>query len=271
VRSVNRSLSRAVAELSQGATQVAGASSQISAASQSLAQGASEQAASVEETSASTEEINAMVRRNVEHSQAAASVVLESQRKFDVANQSLMGMNRTIGEIGASSKKISSIIKVIDEIAFQTNILALNAAVEAARAGDAGKGFGVVADEVRNLAQRCAQAARDTAGLIEESVARSADGEGKVDQVTCAIRAITEETTRTKMLVDEIHAGSQEQMRGIEQVAQAVRQIERVTQHAAASAEESAATAREMEAQSGVLLSVVTRLNDMVGARAEEA
>ena len=113
--------------------------------------------------------------------------------------------------INASSQKISKIIKVIDEIAFQTNILALNAAVEAARAGEAGMGFAVVADEVRNLAQRCAQAAKDTADLIEESIQRSDGGRVKVDQVAVAIRAITAESAKIKVLVDEINLGSVEQ------------------------------------------------------------
>ena len=139
-----------------------------------------------------------------------------------------------MGDIKASSDKVAKIIKVIDEIAFQTNILALNAAVEAARAGEAGMGFAVVADEVRNLAQRCAQAAKDTAALIEESIVKSNDGKTKVDQVAVAIRAITEESAKVKTLVDEVSLGSQEQTRGIEQVAKALTQMEQVTQQSAA-------------------------------------
>jgi methyl-accepting chemotaxis protein/methyl-accepting chemotaxis protein-1 (serine sensor receptor) len=167
--------------------------------------------------------------------------------------------------IGDSSNKIAKIIKVIDEIAFQTNILALNAAVEAARAGEAGMGFAVVADEVRNLAQRCAQAAKDTAALIEESIAKSNDGKTKVDQVAVAIRTITEESAKVKTLVDEVNLGSQEQARGIEQIGKAIAQMEQVTQKNAANAEESAAAAEELNAQSETLKDVVERLTAMLG------
>src|SRR5947209_19942322 len=131
-------------------------------------------------------------------------------------------MVTSMQEINASSDKISKIIRVIDEIAFQTNILALNAAVEAARAGEAGMGFAVVADEVRNLAQRCAQAARDTAGLIEESIAKANGGRQRVDEVAVAMRAITEEAGKVRDLIDEVNRASQEQSRGIDQVNGAV-------------------------------------------------
>jgi len=161
--------------------------------------------------------------------------------------------------------KISKIIKVIDEIAFQTNILALNAAVEAARAGEAGMGFAVVADEVRNLAQRCAQAARDTADLIEGAISKSNDGKVKVDQVAAAIREITVESAKVRTLVDEVNLGSQEQARGIEQIGKAIGQMEQVTQKIAANAEESASAAEELNAQSETLRDVVDRLTALVG------
>ncbi len=126
-------------------------------------------------------------------------------------------------------------------------------------------GFAVVADEVRNLAQRCAQAAKDTAALIEESIAKSNDGKSKVDQVAVAIRAITEESAKVKTMVDEISVGSQEQTRGIEQVAKALTQMEQVTQQSAANAEESAAAAEELTAQASTLMDVVGQLSVMVG------
>ena len=265
VRAINAGLRRAVGELSEGAGQVASAAGQISSSSQSLAQGASEQAASLEETSASSEEINSMARKNAENSQAANVLVTQSQQKFTETNQSLATMVVAMGDIKASSDKVARIIKVIDEIAFQTNILALNAAVEAARAGEAGMGFAVVADEVRNLAQRCAQAARDTAALIEESIVKSNEGKTKVDQVAVAIRAITEESAKVKTLVDEVTLGSTEQTRGIEQIAKALTQMEQVTQQSAANAEESAAAAEELTAQASTLMDVVGALSAMVG------
>lgn len=269
VRQINLSLHQVISDLSEGAGQVASAAGQISSSSQQLAQGASEQAASLEETSASSEEINSMARKNAENSQAADGLVAHSQQRYEETNQSLQSMVVAMGDIKASSDKVAKIIKVIDEIAFQTNILALNAAVEAARAGEAGMGFAVVADEVRNLAQRCAQAAKDTAALIEESIVKSNDGKTKVDQVAVAIHAITEESAKVKTLVDEVSLGSQEQTRGIEQIAKALTQMEQVTQQSAANAEESAAAAEELTAQSATLMEVVQHLSSMVGAHQE--
>ncbi len=265
VRQTNRSLRQAVTAMSEGSGQVSSAASQVASSSQSLAQGSSEQAASLEETSASTEQINSMAQKNTENSRAAADLVTQSQQKFSEAHQALEQTVAAMGEINTQSGKISKIIKVIDEIAFQTNILALNAAVEAARAGEAGMGFAVVADEVRNLAQRCAQAAKDTASLIEESIAKSNDGKTKVDQVAAAIRAITEVSGEVKTLVDEVNLGSQEQARGIEQIAKAITQMEQVTQKTAANAEESASAAEELNAQSETLKEVIERLTAMVG------
>jgi methyl-accepting chemotaxis protein/methyl-accepting chemotaxis protein-1 (serine sensor receptor) len=181
------------------------------------------------------------------------------------ANRYLEDMVVSMDLITDSSGKISKIIKVIDEIAFQTNILALNAAVEAARAGEAGMGFAVVADEVRSLAQRSAQAAKDTATLIEDSITRSGEGKVKVDQVALAIRAVTEDSAKVKVMVDEVSLGSEEQSRGIDQIGRAISQMEQVTQTNAASAEESAAAAEELSAQSETLKDVISRLQEMVG------
>jgi methyl-accepting chemotaxis protein len=266
VRKISATLRRLARDMGEGADQVASAAAQVASSSQALAQGSSEQAASLEETSASSEEISSMASKNTEGSRAAADLVTQSQQQFVHTNQCLDHMVVAMGEINTQSGKISKIIKVIDEIAFQTNILALNAAVEAARAGEAGMGFAVVADEVRNLAQRSAQAAKDTAALIEESIAKSSDGQAKVDEVTSAIRTITEESAKVKMLVDEVNLSSQEQARGIEQIGKAIIQMERVTQTTAASAEEGASASQELNAQSETLKDIVGQLASMVGA-----
>jgi len=265
VRGVNQSVRHAVEQLDESARQVAAAAKQVSVSSQSLAQGASEQAASLQETSASSQEISSMSHKNAENSQSAAGLVTQSQVKFNETGRALDQMLVAMDEINASSNKVSKIIKVIDEVAFQTNILALNAAVEAARAGEAGMGFAVVADEVRNLAQRCAAAASDTAALIDDSVAKSKGGKGKVDQVAAALQGITAAADQIKLLVEEVSVGSQEEARGIEQVAKAITQIEVVTQRSAATAEECAAAAQELDVQSGVLKGVVGELSRLVG------
>jgi methyl-accepting chemotaxis protein len=181
------------------------------------------------------------------------------------ANHNLEEMIRSMTEINSSSEKISKIIKVIDEIAFQTNILALNAAVEAARAGEAGMGFAVVADEVRNLAHRSAQAAKDTAGLIEESIGKSNEGSRKLDLVAKSIQQMTGSSNQVKTLVDEVDVGSQEQSRGIEQITMAVGQMEKVTQRNAANAEESAAASEELASQARSLYETVERLRRIAG------
>ncbi len=265
VRGVNQALSKAVTELSESAGQVSSASGQISGSSQSLAQGSSEQAASLEETSASSEEMASMTRKNAENSQQAAVLMNAVSQRVADANGALADMMTSMEEIGASSGKISKIIKVIDEIAFQTNILALNAAVEAARAGEAGMGFAVVADEVRNLAQRSAQAAKDTAALIEDSILKSGEGSTKLGEVAGSIRAITEGAGQAKVLVDEVEASSKEQAQGIEQISKAVAQMDEVTQRTAANAEESASASEELNAQSRVLMVVVNQLQALVG------
>lgn len=265
VNHISRQLRRTAFDLIEGAEQVAGAAIQVSSASQSLAEGATEQAASLEETSASSKEVSATARANTESCHAAADLVTHAQTQFQAANVSLDQMIESMNEISSSGTRISRIIRVIDEIAFQTNILALNAAVEAARAGEAGKGFAVVAEEVRNLAQRSATAARDTAALIEESITTSQEGRVKVDHVAAAIKDLAVEAAKVKDLVDQVNAGSEEQTKGIEMIGRSLSQIEQVTQRSAASAEESASAAHELTSQSQTVNNIVKQLMALVG------
>ena len=265
VLNTNRSLLHLSSRLAESAQQVAGAAAQVSGASHSLAQGASEQAASLEETSASTEEIASITRQNADHALQVADLMQKSAQGAGEVNQMLDRMVEKMKEIDGSSHKIARIIKVIDEIAFQTNILALNAAVEAARAGEAGLGFAVVADEVRNLAQRCAQAARDTAGLIEESIATSQDGSSRLDLMAGAVRSMTESSVRVKSLVDEVNQGSQEQSRGMDQIASAILHMEQVTQKTAASAQDGASAGTQLNGFAAGLRSLVDEMREMVG------
>ncbi|HLI86252.1 MAG TPA: methyl-accepting chemotaxis protein [Bryobacteraceae bacterium] len=268
VITTSRAFQQIAAGLMEGSRQVAVASTQVASTSQSLAQGTSEQAATLEETSSSATEITSITHKNTENTRAVASLMADATKAVSEANRNLEEMVRSMKEITGSSEKIFKIIRVIDEIAFQTNILALNAAVEAARAGEAGMGFAVVADEVRNLAQRSAQAAKDTAFLIEDSIGKSNEGSRKLDNVAKSINQITESTLQVKTLIDEIDAGSQEQSRGIEQIARAVGTMETMTQQGAAGAEQSAAASEELASQASSLCSMVDRLRGLLGRSA---
>ena len=265
VSRTNGSLRLAAAELAETADHMARASEQVLASSQAQADGATRQAASLEETSAATEQVNSMAARNGGNSNSAARLMSDSSRKFTEANRALAEMIGSIDQIHNASQGVARIMKVVDEIAFQTNILALNAAVEAARAGEAGAGFSVVADEVRNLAQRSAQAAQETAALMDQSIARSRDGKEKVSQLSSVMQTLTNEAGQIAVLVEEVSTASQEQARGTAQIAKALAEIDHVTQQGAASAEQSAAAAAEMNRQSQTLRLVVDRLKTMLG------
>jgi methyl-accepting chemotaxis protein/methyl-accepting chemotaxis protein-1 (serine sensor receptor) len=265
VRRAMIALRQMVESINAGAAQTRAAAGQVAAAAQSLAEGATEQAASLEETSASSEEISAMAKSNTANALAASEAMDQSQAKFEQSARALEDTLAAMLDIETSSGKVSRIIKIIEEIAFQTNILALNASVEAARAGEAGMGFAVVADEVRNLARRSSDAARDTAALIADSVNLSKTGMAKMNGMASALQGATSDAGRIKGIVDEVNSSSQEQMRGILQISGAVSQMQLVTQSSAASAEQSAAAAEELSAQAEVLNSTAESLYDMVG------
>ena len=264
-RSITRPITRIVAGLNEGADQVASASSQISSSSQQLAEGASEQAASIEETSASLEEMASMTRQNADNAQQADHLMKETRSVVAQAKDSMSQMCRSMDDITKASEDTSKIIKTIDEIAFQTNLLALNAAVEAARAGEAGAGFAVVADEVRNLAMRAADAARNTANLIEETVKKVKGGSALMSSTNSAFGQVSDSADKVADLVGEIAAASKEQAQGVEQVNKAVSEMDKVTQQNAASAEESASASEEMSAQAETMKAMVNDLLAMIG------
>ncbi len=263
--SITRPIVRIIKGLSEGAGEVAAASGQLSSTSQQLAEGASEQAASIEETSSSLEQMSSMTRRNAEHASQANSLMTNTRQVVSRANDSMARLTVSMTEISRSSEETSKIIKTIDEIAFQTNLLALNAAVEAARAGEAGAGFAVVADEVRNLAMRAAEAAKNTAKLIEDAIKRIKEGYDLVQKTGGEFSEVASSSAKMGELVGEITAASTEQAQGIEQINKAISEMDKVVQQNSANAEESAAAAEEMNAQAEQMNAFVMQLAGLIG------
>jgi len=257
-------LRRIITDLSSGAAQVASASQQISGASQQLSAAAIQQASAVEETAATLQETSSTIQQNSDNTKRASELTILARDAAETGNNQAEAMAASMKSMKQSSGEISRVIKVIDDIAFQTNILALNAAVEAARAGEAGMGFAVVAEEVRSLAQRSAQAAKDTAAMIERSIAAADEGVTSASTVTESLRTIAEHVKKVTVLVQELSAASQEQALGISQVTKAVTQIEQATQQNAATAEESSSASEELSAQASALQQVVYQLNVLV-------
>ena len=253
-----------ISGLEECAVQVTSASGELSGSAHQLAEGASEGAASLEETSASLEEVSTMARRNADNAAECNTLMREVNTVMGKANQSMAAQTVAMGEISKASEQTSKIIKTIDEIAFQTNLLALNAAVEAARAGEAGAGFAVVADEVRNLAMRAAEAARNTANLIEGTVLKVKEGEDLLVRTNEDFCEVAEVAAKVGSLVDEIAVASNEQTTGLDQVNSAITEIDRVTQQTAASSEEAASASEELSAQAEYMKKFVDDLSVLV-------
>ena len=263
-QSIARPMNSMATRIGESAGQVAAASHQLSASASQLSQGSAEQAAAIEETSSTLQESASMMAQNSTNTKQAADLSEKAKESANKGSAEMKQMMESIQEIKKSSDQIAKIIKVIDDIAFQTNILALNAAIEAARAGEAGMGFAVVAEEVRNLAGRSAQAAKDTTAIIEANIQLSGNGVAVAGKVQDSLNEITLQSKKVSELMGEIAAASQEQVQGIEQVNISMSQVESVTQQNAANAEESASAAEALNAQAESMKQIVRELSELV-------
>ncbi len=259
MRMIKDNFNSTLSTLNRSADQVSSGSDQVSSGAQALSQGATEQASSVEELAASINDISGHINTNAQNAQDASNKAIQVGEKAGESNDRMHDMLKAMEDINSSSGEIGKIIKTIEDIAFQTNILALNAAVEAARAGAAGKGFAVVADEVRNLASKSAEASKNTAALIENSLQAVEHGTKIADETARSLEVVISDIQETSTMMDAIARTSQEQAEAISQITLGIDQISSVVQTNSATAEQSAAASEELSGQAQILKDLVKK------------
>ncbi len=254
--------------ITDAAIQVTAGASQVASASEALAQGSTEQASAIEEITASIDDVAEKTKQNAQQANVAADLIAQTIEEVKTGNAQMQEMIQAMDAINKSSESISKIIKVIDDIAFQSNILALNAAVEAARAGEAGKGFAVVAEEVRNLAAKSSAAAAETAELIEDSIVKVESGSKIADDTAKALDEISTAVSKSGTIITDIATASNYQATAIAQIDQAIEQVSQVVQNNSATSQQCAAASQELSEQAGRVreLLAVYRLNSDASA-----